>query len=331
MNTPKIYHKNSPELNPHSLGPTRFVSLEDYEELQRRSMRPIKIGAVAPWFGSARSIARKPAELLGALDWCGVPFAGGMPELQFIQCRGGVANDLHRHVINLARTIRSQPEALVERLSATVFHPDELKRSQFACLTREAKAEGANLFMNAVPNTTLPEEGDLDWAVDYFVCAWMGQGGYSGREHEFKQNLAIRFTSSGGTSSVRFSSAIESILGWSDVLRRWEFSTLDVFGFFTERFRDQKGHGLYCDPPWPDAGDEYRHAVGTTFHERLAKTLRSFVNARVVVRYGIHPLIEYLYPRSAWEWVESTTSNQQGNEVKEVLLCRGPFKKGNES
>lgn len=112
--------------------------------------RPIKIAAVAPWFGSARSLQRRPAEELGVLEWCGVPFAGGMPELQFIQTRGGVANDLHRHVINLARAIRNQPEA--------------------------------------------------------------------------------------------------------------------------------------------------------------------------------HPMIEYLYPRSEWKWSESTTSNQQGNEVREVLISRGPFK-----
>lgn len=241
----------------------------------------IKIAAVAPWFGSARSLGPRPAEELGVLDWCGVPFAGGMSELQFIRTRGGVANDLHRHVINLARTIRNQPDALVERLSSILFHPDEIRSAQFRCRSRE-QAVGNGLFGGDGNAMRSPDEGDLEWAVDYFVATWMAQGGYAGRIHEFKQNLSIRFTSSGGSSSVRFQSAIESILGWSDVLRRWEFSTFDVFDFLRDRFRDKVGHGLYCDPPWIDLGEEYRHSVSGTFHEQLARTLRSFQKSRIV-------------------------------------------------
>ena len=47
-----------------------------------------------------------------------------------------------------------------------------------------------------------------------------------------------------------------------------------------------------------------------------------FRHTRLVVRYGIHPLIEELYPRHTWEWRELTGRNQANSKKPEVLIVR---------
>jgi len=277
-----------------------------------------KVAAVAQWHGSCRASCERIGRALGDLVWCGVPFAGGMPELPYIRARTGIANDLHRHLINLARVIRNRPKDLVERLDAIVFHPDELAEAQTFCRRRETTV--GSIFAADPPPNVLGD-GDLDWAVSYFVSAWMTRGGNAGTKNEFSSGLSIRFSGGGGGSAVRFRSAIDSILGWSKVLDRWEFSTLDVFEFL-DKVEDVPTSGLYLDPPWPNLGKNYAHGVETGFHERLAKRLRRFEDAKIVVRYGNHPEIVRAYPKSEWMWETETTRNQGNNDVDEVLLVR---------
>lgn len=275
-----------------------------------------KVAAVAQWHGSCRASCERIGKKLGDLVWCGVPFAGGMPELPYIRTRTGIANDLHRHLINLARVIRERPEDLVERLDAIVFHPDELAAAQNYCRRRES-----TVMFGGRETATNETRGDLDWAVAYFVSTWMTRGGNAGTKNEFSSGLSMRFSGGGGGSAVRFRSAIDSILGWSKVLDRWEFSTLDVFDFL-DKVEDAPKVGLYLDPPWPTLGKNYAHAVDDRFHERLAKRLGDFEFAKIVVRYGVHPTIRRLYPKSVWTWDEATTRNSGNNEVAEVLLSR---------
>lgn len=61
-----------------------------------------KVTALAPWFGSNRTLAPQVGELLNGCRWVGVPFAGSMTELIYIDAPTLVVSDLHRHVINLA-------------------------------------------------------------------------------------------------------------------------------------------------------------------------------------------------------------------------------------
>ena len=84
----------------------------------------------------------------------------------------------------------------------------------------------------------------------------MGRGGSAGKRTELDQSLALRYTSSGGSSAKRWQSAIHSIAAWSRALAVWEFTRDDAM-HVVGRCRDQAGHGLYIDAPWPGAGAEY--------------------------------------------------------------------------
>lgn len=289
----------------------------------------MKIGALAPWFGGNRTLAATVGRVMGRIDWCGVVFTGGAPELPHLNCRAGVANDLHCHLINMARVVRD--ELLVERMIGLVddmlFHPVEYAEAQARCVAREAAwppvPEGG--LFGAAPaafcTTVMP---DVRWAADYFACCWMGRGGSAGQENEFAQQLAMRWTPTGGSSAKRWRSAVESLRAWNRALRHWEFTRLDAFEFLAQ-VKDMKGVALYVDAPWPDAGERYEHKFTTADQVRLAARLAAFRNVRIVVRFGDHPLIRDLYQggRGQWTWIEQESRNQQGNGVAEVLIVNG--------
>lgn len=271
----------------------------------------IRIKALAQWFGGNRMLAESVGAALGKLCWCGVPFAGGCPELPHIRTVAGVANDLHRHVINLARVVRDDGlvEQLVHQLDGVLFHPDELAKAQRHCHEREEHGRGA-------------DTPDVAWAADYFAACWMGRGGHAGKRGEFDQTLSLRWTSSGGDSAVRFRSAIQSLRDWHGALRNWSFTCIDAFEFLGN-VRDAAGHGLYVDAPWPDAGEEYRHGFTQEQQARLAETLTRFARTRVVVRFGDHPLIRELYPEPRWTWLTQTSRNQRNGATAEALIVNG--------
>lgn len=279
------------------------------------------ISAIASWFGGNRTLAPNVAVQLGDLRWCGVPFCGGCPELPWIRTRGGVASDLHRHIINLALTIKSDElrPRLIERLDRTLFHPDELEAARVECRTREL--DEAESLHRGRARHGMP---DLDWAYAYFVSVWMGAGGIAGKATEFKGAISTRWTSSGGDSARRFRSAAASIEWWSRALAPWSFEVCDAFGFLA-RCRDEDGHGLYIDAPWPDAGAEYKHPFTWDHVRRLAAVLGRFGATRVVVRFGDHPLVRELFPEGRWSWLRQASVNQHGNEVCEALIVNGPL------
>lgn len=271
----------------------------------------MRINALAQWYGGNRILAASVGTALGRLRWCGVPFAGGCAEIPHINTTSGVANDLHRHIINLARVVRDSVlvERLVELLDQLLFHPDELRAAQRRCRERDW-------------GSTIPDSPDVEWAADYFAACWMGRGGQAGTDREFDQSLSLRWTSSGGDSAVRFRSAVDSLRTWHDALRRWSFSSIDAFEFIAN-VRDADGHGLYVDAPWPDAGEDYQHSFTCDQQIKLAQALSRFERTRVVVRYGDHPLIRELYQQPRWTWLRQTSRNQRNGATPEVLLASG--------
>lgn len=278
----------------------------------------MKINTLAGWFGSNRTLAATVGQHMGRLRWCGVPFCGGCPELPHIDCASGLAADLHDHVINMARVVRDTAlcEMMIKLLEGMLFHPTELEESQRRCQAHSGSCSG--LFGGERVEKCEP---DPIWAAHYFVACWMGRGGHAGKRSEFSQGLAVRFTSSGGDSVVRYRNAIASLPAWRQALNRWQFQRLCAFDFL-DRAQDESGHGLYLDPPWPDAGQEYQHSFSDTQHMRMEARLRGYERVRIVVRLGDHPLIRRLYSSEHWNWVEQHSVNQQGGEVKEVLLVR---------
>lgn len=270
--------------------------------------RPIT--TLAPWFGSNRTLAENVGAALRGCEWVGVPFAGGMSELAHIEARTLVANDLHRLVVNLALTAADPVHgpALWRRLRRLPFHPDVLAAAQ-------ARSR-ARMTLNRPLREVMP---DPDAAADYFVCAWMGRSGNAGTKGELEGSLPIRWNANGGDSAVRYRSAVGSLAGWRKVLARVNFDCADAFDFLG-KCKDAPGHGVYCDPPFPDAGEEYRHPFGHADHRRLAAVLGAYARCRVVCRFYDHPLVRACYPESAWQWNHFRGRTQANKAAPEVLL-----------
>lgn len=268
-----------------------------------------KTTALVPYFGSSRIIAPQVGALLNGCVHVTVPFAGSMAELVEIEARTLVVSDLHRWVINLASVVAdplSRP-FLVNYLDNLLYHPDVLRSAQMRMLDSQWEV-----------TSELP-----DWAkaADYFVCAWMGRSAQAGTDDEFTGNLPIRWDANGGDSNTRYRSAVAALEEWGKLFRRCNFHVMDAFDALA-KVKDQTGHAVYCDPPWMQDGDEYRHKFAEEQHRRLAEVLGRFEHCRVVVRYGDHPLVRDLYPEPLWTWhrIDGRTA---GNNVKrEVLLLR---------
>lgn len=272
----------------------------------------MKTTALAPWFGSNRTLAHHVGAQLAGCEWVGVGFAGGMSELAHITARTVVVNDLHRAVINLARVVADPilGPRLVRQLRRVLFDPLTLAEAQGRVAAREQEE-------------TPPGPPEFEYARDYFLCAWMSRNGTAGTARELKARLSVRFDAGGGDSVVRFRSAAEGLREWRPILARCSFLTLDVFDFL-DRVKDGPRHGLYLDPPFPGPGDAYRHKFGGIAQRMLAGRLAELKHCRVVCRFYDHPLIRELYPPTLWHWHYLTGGRRQTHDTDapEVLLTR---------
>jgi site-specific DNA-adenine methylase len=296
------------------------------------------VRALAGWYGSNRILAEEVGRQLSDRSAVIIPFAGGMSELIHINARTIVVSDCHRHMINLAR-VAGDPKAgpqLVRWLRRRAFHPDELAAAQAFCKAVELDSRDAepSLFSSAPrkePSIDLSAaENKMAWARAYFVCCWMGRGGYAGKKTEFDGMLSVRFNANGGDSARRYFSAVSAYVAWRKlVLGRCSFLTEDCFSLL-EQVKDEnegaKDTAIYCDPPWPDAGDEYVNKFPEHKQRRLAIDLGQYRATKVLIRYGDHPLIRELYPEGKWNWKRQSSRAQSGKEVAEVLICNGPFR-----
>lgn len=269
----------------------------------------MKTTAIAPWFGSNRTLGANVGRLLAGCKWVGVPFAGGMGELAHIGARTLLVSDLHRHVINLARVVKHHREWLTRELDATAFHPDALAEAQARCRAVEAdeafRPDGV--------------AGEVAWAADYFVAAWMARNATAGTDGEFDAGMSVRWNAAGGDSAVRFRSAVASLADWQVVFRRCTFVRLDVFDFLA-KVHDEAGHGVYLDPPFPGPGDKYKHKFDEAEQRRLAARLAAFGRCRVVCRYYDHSLVRELYPEPRWAWHHLAGGRKQSNAAAPEVL-----------
>lgn len=287
----------------------------------------MKITALASWYGSNRILARHVGDELAGCNWVGVVFAGGMSELPHITARTLQVNDLHRHVINLARVAadgRLGPK-LYRALRRLPFHPITLVGAQSRCVeragTRSDPYTSAALFGPKPADVCVP---DLEWAIDYFICAWMTRHGSAGTPAEFTSGPSVRWNANGGDSAAHFHNAVRELPKWRLLLRRCNFTTLDCFEFLAT-CKDEPKHGIYADPPFPGPGEKYTHSFTEAQQRRLAATLGSYRQARVVIRfYHTHPLIRELYPTDRWTWVRRVGRTQTNDDAAEVLILNGP-------
>lgn len=273
------------------------------------------ISALASWFGNNRTLAKHVGRFVRGAQWLGVPFAGGMPELAEVDVPTVLVSDLHRHVINLGRVVKTQRAALQLTLrNIPAFHPDVLSAAQGRCLAREIA--GCQFRADNV------DAGDaLAWARDYFVCCWMARSAVAGTDGEFNAGMSVRWDGGGGDSATRFRNAIDALGAWETVLARCTFVCLDVFDFL-DNVKDDPKHCLYLDPPWPDDGGSYKHKFDEAKQRLLAARLGAFARCRIVVRYGDHPLVRELYPETTWRWHHYNGRRQSNRTKAEVLITR---------
>ncbi len=258
---------------------------------------------VVPWFGSNTRLAKQVGELFGALRWCGVPFCGGCSELKHIETRIGVANDLHGLAMNLYQVIASPIlcDELVGILMNQPYHADNLVRAQERCHSLDGSG------------------GSVEAAADYFMASWMGRKGKAGRTDEYCGNLAVRWSSEGGDPVMEYNNAVAGLYFWRDLFKNWAFLSIDAFKFIG-KVKDQMGHGLYIDAPWPEAAGEYKHTFGESTHRSMATILGQFRDTKVLIRFGDQPLIRELYPQSQWRWRTFESKNQGHKTISDVLI-----------
>lgn len=278
-------------------------------------MAEMKIRALAPWFGSKRTLAPRIISELGPHRVYWEPFCGSAAVLlNKMPCVMETINDLHGDIINLARVVQSEDLAvqLFERMSRTMMHEDIFH-------------EAADRYRSRGQSPAC-ERPDLDRASDYLLTAWLGRNGVAGTQ-SYNQGFCVRFTANGGHAARRFASVIQSIPAWWQRLQNVTVLNRNARTLL-ENIEDEAGTVIYLDPPYVSKGAEYIHdfdAVSESSlfaedesrrmsHSELAVLVRRFTRSRVVISYYDHPVIRALY--TGWTFVECPTTKSLVNQSK---------------
>lgn len=304
---------------------------------------PMIIKALAPWFGGKRTLADDIVLELGRHSQYFELFAGSLAViLAKAVCQKETVNDLHGDITNLARVVQllDPAEELYGRLGRVVMSEGLLDDAR-----------------GVLEGTTAGDEPDVERAYWFFLASWMGRNGTAGTERQDYQ-IAVRWTKNGGSPSVRFRNAAESIPAWHERLKNVVVLRRDAFQI-ADRFEDVVETAIYADPPYPsetrsnvaDDGDsgagkgggggrylhEFRHGGAGLFcggvddHARLAEILRRYTKARVVVSTYDCPRYRELY--EGWTFVPKAMNKnlfnvgsrgERGKMAPEVLVVNGP-------
>ncbi len=300
-----------------------------------------KIKALAPWFGGKRTLAPRIVELLGPHKQYFEPFCGGLSVLFAKEpAANETVNDLHGDVINLARVLQDRELAvsLHERLQGALFSEDLLHLA-------EQQLQDADLLEVILQHWPKTASLAVDRAYHYFLASWITRNGVAGTAR-LKYQMAVRWTSNGGSPTTRLWSAVASIPAWHErllnvvILRRNAFDIID-------RFEDVGETAIYADPPYPGETrthgaylHEFNHSAGGLLgdeddHEKLARLLRQYRKARIVVSSYDCPRVRELY--AGWSIVECAMNKQLAQQNRrgehkqsapEILLVNGPISAG---
>lgn len=274
----------------------------------------MKITALAPWFGSKRTLAPRIVEAIGPHKAYWEPFCGSMAVLLAKpKCRMETVGDLHGDLINLARVVRDPiaGQELYAQARLMFCADDELATGNALIRTGPAGDE---------PNVAR--------ALAYLAASWMCRNGEAGlRESKTTSRLCVRWGNTGGAPGTRWVGAVRSIAAWRrrlesvTVLRRCGFEMLG-------KIADEADAAIYCDPPYLVKSDTYEHDFADSDHQRLADAVKRFRRARVVVSYYDHPRLKELYP--GWTAIDCSRAKNLSNAsssksiAPEVLLVNRP-------
>lgn len=278
-----------------------------------------KITAIAPWFGSKRTLATRIVKELGKHASYFEPFCGSCAVLLAKdQTPFETVNDLHGDLVNLARVLKCE-ETAQELYS--LLRPQLMIESLFHEAAERYRGRGY-----APPG----DEPDVDRATDYMICSWHGRNGVAGTG-SYNQGFCVRYTKNGGHAAKRWQSVVDSIPDWHERLRNVTILSRDGIDLIG-RWEDAAAVVMYVDPPYLVKGAKYVHDFADADHDRLATTLSRFKKTRVVLSYYDHPRLADLYP--AWTKVHCPTTKalvnqgmrdeKGGVKAPEVLLINGP-------
>ncbi|MEM6750864.1 MAG: DNA adenine methylase [Planctomycetota bacterium] len=277
---------------------------------------PIK--AIAPWFGGKRSMAPLIVKQLGPhRSYWGLCCGSLAVEMAKPPATMETCIDLHGDLTNLCYVLQDTQKApqLYGRLARMV-------------LSRELFLDSAKLIRTQKPPVGEDEPCE-DRAFHYMVVSWFGRNGVAGTSN-YNAGFCARYKHNGGHAAKRFVSAVESIPGWHQRLRNLTVMRDDIFTHLP-RIADQIGTAIYCDPPYIEKGAKYLHDFDGLHHHTLARELRRFEKARVVVSYYDHPEVNRFY--AGWTKLDCSRTKAMANQgqrqrgavkAPEVLLINGP-------
>lgn len=283
-----------------------------------------KIKSIAPWFGGKRTLAPRVVEQLGEHKQYFEPFCGSMAVLFAKETAGHeTVNDLHGDLVNLARVLQDESLAiaLYDRLQKTL-------------VCEELLWEAGRILAE-------PIVGDVtsDRAYWYFLSCWMARNGICGMDR-IQFQLAVRWTPGGGSPTIRWRSAVESIPEWHRRLSNVVILNRDAFSFI-DRLDDKSHTAVYVDPPYIGSSRshgsylhdfEHESPLFGSDHERLASILKQYKEARIVVSYYDCPEVRELH--SGWTFIDCSMNKnlhaQNGRgprqqSAPEVLIVNGPM------
>lgn len=312
-------------------------------------MHEMKVKAIVPWFGSKRTMAPEIVVELGKHGQFFEPFCGSMAVLFAKEpSQKETVNDLHGDLIHLARVIRNETSAemLYDRLQRVVQSEDLLECAR-QYLT---DTDGDLKRLLEQPD---PDAYSVERAYWYFLASWMGRNGTAGTQR-LDYQIAVRWTKGGGSPTVRFRNAVESLPAWHVRLQNVVILKRNAFEII-DRFEDVKETAIYVDPPYvADSRAGFRFGPGSDHkyvhefthrqnggrglfveeaddHERLRDILAGYKHARIVVSYYDCPRVRELY--RGWTFVDHSrqkhlhAQNGRGarpKEAPEVLIINGP-------
>jgi DNA adenine methylase len=310
-----------------------------------------KVNAILPYFGGKRTMAPLIVAELGKHTQYFEPFCGSMAVLFAKEpSQKETVNDLHGELINLARVIATEwaAEKLYHRLAVTPFSEGLLDDAR-----AELEQDGEDVFNLYGCDGERPHESGgysihgchIERAYWYFLASWMGRNGTAGTDRQDYQ-IAVRWTKNGGSPTVRWRNAVDSIPAWHKRLLNVVILRRDAFNI-VDRLEDDERTAMYIDTPYAGetrgkikdgAGGRYLHEFNheaSVFapddHQKLRDILAGYRKARIVVSHYDCPRVRELY--AGWTIIEHTrqkhlhAQNGRGarpKEAPELLIVNGP-------
>jgi site-specific DNA-adenine methylase len=259
----------------------------------------MKTKSALSYFGSDSEVAPQLGAMFDNCKHVTIAMVGGASIIPYLKARAIVANDLHDLAINFYRVLSGwygddMRQQVIHRCHHTLSHPSDIEIAQ----------ETIRLKVH--------DHVEKAWA--FWALCWIGRKGKGGTKNQGGMP-SVRRTPTGGTNASRVRAAAEDLPAWAKHFERCEWESC-CFRELLPKVADNETCGIYCDPPWVDAGKLYLYPFVERDHRDMRQLLGRFALTTVVVRYGDAPLIRELY--ADWHIIEAE-SRDQCNAVKGEL------------